>query len=249
MHKIRFQLLGPVEMWDGAGVLPAGGLKQRTVLAILLLNNNRVVAEETLTALTWGDSPPAGVRGQLQLYVSRLRGLLGKPAIVRRAAGYRIQVDPGALDVDHFDELTGLARSAPDAATASAHLRAALALWQGPGLGGTSEPLLRRERPVLEERRSSAWEDLFEAEMAMDRHSRILGDLHRLTEDNPFRETFHAQLMRALHGSGRIAEAIATYTALRVRLARELGVDPAPSLQDLYRQIISRPTGGGTLRR
>jgi DNA-binding SARP family transcriptional activator len=165
MHKVRFQLLGPVEIRDGAGVLPAGGVKQRTVLAILLLNNNRVVAEETLTALTWGDSPPAGVRGQLQLYVSRLRGLLGKPAIVRHAAGYRIQADPGAIDADRFDELTMLARSAPDAATASAHLRAALALWQGPGLGGTSEPLLRRERPVLEERRLNAWKDLLNVEM------------------------------------------------------------------------------------
>src|SRR3954469_2162719 len=93
--SMAFQLLGPVEVRGRTGPATLGGPKQRTVLAALLLNANRVVAEDLLTLVTWGESPPNGARGQLQLYVSRLRKVVGDHAIVRRATGYQIEVRPG----------------------------------------------------------------------------------------------------------------------------------------------------------
>jgi DNA-binding SARP family transcriptional activator len=101
---LRYQVLGLIELSSGDGSVRLGGPKQRAVLALLLLNANRVVSERQFLAMVWGDDPPLSVRGQLQMYVSQLRKLIGEPVIMRRPPGYLIQVRPGELDLDVFDE-------------------------------------------------------------------------------------------------------------------------------------------------
>jgi len=237
----RFRLLGPITVDGESGPLPLGGPKQRTVLAVLLLNANRVVAEANLIQLTWGDAPPAGVRGQLQLYVSRLRKLLGGQVIVRRPPGYQIEVRPGELDLHDFDDKVARARvdlAAGRTDEASGRLRDALALCRGAVLGGACEPLVEREGAVLRERRLSALEEYFEAELALGRPHHIIGDLRRAAAEEPFRERFQAQLMLALHGCGRSHEALQVYSAVRGRLAGELGIDPGRPLQEMQLRIL-----------
>ena len=39
-----FRVLGPLEVWDGDRPLSLGGAKQRALLAMLLLDANRVVS-------------------------------------------------------------------------------------------------------------------------------------------------------------------------------------------------------------
>ena len=239
--RLRFRLLGPVEVDSGAGPIPLGGPKQRTVLAALLLNANRVVTDRDLAALTWGDAPPGGVQGQLQIYVSRLRKVVGGHSIVRRPPGYRIEVRPGELDLHDFDDKVARARvdlAAGRAGGAADRLRAALALWRGVALGGTSEPLVEREGPVLRERQLGALEDYFEAELSLGRHHQIVGELRRTAAEEPFRERFQAQLMLALHGGGRTPEALGVYEAVRGRLAAELGIDPGQLLRDVQLRIL-----------
>jgi len=107
---VRYQVLGPVELFTGGVPVRLGGPKQRAVLALLLLHANRVVSEQRFLTMVWGDDPPLSVRGQLQMYVSQLRKLIGEPVIVRRPPGYLIQVRPGELDLHDFDEK---ARPAP----------------------------------------------------------------------------------------------------------------------------------------
>ncbi|GAA1651358.1 AfsR/SARP family transcriptional regulator [Actinoplanes couchii] len=237
---MRFQLLGPVEVSDG-GAVPLGGPKQRTVLAALLLHANRVVQENSLTDLTWGDNPPAGARGQLQLYVSRLRKALGGREIAHHGGGYRIVVGPGELDLTEFDEETRLARADLTAGRdtdAAKRLRAALALWRGAALGGTSGSLTDREGPALAERRLTAMEDLFAVELRLGRHQQILGDLQRAVGEEPFRESFQAHLMTALHASGHTEAALRVHTEVRERLSTELGLDPGRLVQGAHQRIL-----------
>ena len=51
---MEFRLLGPLEVVDGDEPFPIGGPKQRTVLALLALNANRVVTVDRLIDALWG---------------------------------------------------------------------------------------------------------------------------------------------------------------------------------------------------
>ena len=66
---MEYRVLGPLEVRGDDGPLPLGGAKQRALLALLLLNANRVVSRERLIDELWGEEPPetavqdgAGVR-------------------------------------------------------------------------------------------------------------------------------------------------------------------------------------------
>src|SRR4051812_7866990 len=106
--RMDYRVLGPLEVWDDGQCLSLGGRKQRTLLAALLLNANRVVPSERLIAVLWGEDAPAGATAQLHTYVSRLRRLLGRDPergrriLVGEPPGYRLCVAPGELDLDEF---------------------------------------------------------------------------------------------------------------------------------------------------
>jgi DNA-binding SARP family transcriptional activator/tetratricopeptide (TPR) repeat protein len=249
--ELRYRLLGPVTARGESGPIRLGGPKQRTVLAALLLNANRVVSEEHLTGLLWEDNPPASARGQLQVRVWELRKLLGRSVIVRSEPGYLIEVRPGELDTRIFEDSVAGARALldnGDTARGVAGLRAALDLWQGSPLGGVTDALVRRAAQMLEEQRMAALEALFDAELAAGRHAVVIGELRGLCEQYPFGERLQAQLMVALHRSGRASEALEVYSETRERLGAELGVKPGKALRELHLQVLQgsdRP-GGGT---
>src|SRR6266540_6914273 len=74
--RVRFLVLGPLEILDGERPVPLGSAKQRLLLAALLVHANTVVSVDRLADLLWGDEPPADAAGTLQSYVSRLRAVL-----------------------------------------------------------------------------------------------------------------------------------------------------------------------------
>jgi DNA-binding SARP family transcriptional activator len=234
----RYRILGPVSV---RGKLKLGAPKQRAVLAALLLNANRMVSEEQLFSLVWGERTPRSVLGRVRVYVHELRSLLGRDVIARVRAGYRIQVEPGELDLDMFDEAVAAARiDALDGrpADAAARLREALSLWTGPALGGASASLVEREGSVLEERRLGALEELFDAELAAGRHVQVVGELHKAAADQPLRERLQAQLMLALYRSERRSEALNVYFETHHRLVEELGIEPGQTLREIHREIL-----------
>ncbi|MET8850879.1 BTAD domain-containing putative transcriptional regulator [Amycolatopsis sp. NPDC004625] len=234
---MRYRLLGPITVLGESGPVRPGGRKQTSVLAALLLNPNRVVTEDRLIDLTWGEDAPPSVRGRLQVHVSELRKLLGRDVIVRRASGYLIEVAPGDRDLDVFEAEVAKAR-ATSGADAVAHLRAALALWEGTPLGGVSGELAAHEGPALAERRLVVLEELYEQELVAGRHGEVVGELRRLVDEHPFRERLRAALMLALHRCGRTPEALETYTRAHELLVDELGIEPGQALQDLRMRIL-----------
>ncbi|GAA1283922.1 AfsR/SARP family transcriptional regulator [Saccharothrix xinjiangensis] len=237
----RYRVLGPVTAHLDGEPVRLGGPKQRAVLAALLLNANRVVSEEQLIAAAWVGEPPTSARGRLQVRVWELRKLLGRDAIVRRSPGYLIRVEPGRLDLQVFTDEVAAARA--DLAGGGldegvARLRAALALWEGPVLGGVAEALVDREAGSLEERLPAVLEDLFDAELRAGRHAAVIDELRRAGEEHPFRERLQAALILALHRSGRTSEALAAYAGTRRRFTEELGIEPGRTLQDLHVQVL-----------
>ncbi|MEU3642885.1 BTAD domain-containing putative transcriptional regulator [Lentzea sp. NPDC034063] len=238
---LKYRLLGPVTVVGADGPARLGGPKQRTVLAALLLNANQVVSEDQLIDLLWEDRPPASARGQLQVRVWELRKLLGREVIVRREPGYLIEVGPGELDVEVFDDITKDARRLIDCGEPRRgvdRLRAVLELWQGPPLGGTTDMLVRRSGQVLAEQRMAALETLFDAELAIGRHTHVLQELRRFVNEYPFGERLQEQLMLALQRSGRTPEALEVYNETRERLDAELGVEPGKRLRAMHVQVL-----------
>ena len=106
---MRFGILGPLEVADEGGRgLVLGGRTQRSVLAILLLHANEVVARDRLIEAVWSEQPPASAATSLHAHLSRLRRALGEDRrIVTAGGGYLIRVADGELDRDRFERYGG----------------------------------------------------------------------------------------------------------------------------------------------
>jgi DNA-binding SARP family transcriptional activator len=56
---MEFRILGPLEVHDGAAPVAIPGVKERALLADLLVHTGRVVPADRLVEDLWGDDPPA----------------------------------------------------------------------------------------------------------------------------------------------------------------------------------------------
>jgi SARP family transcriptional regulator, regulator of embCAB operon len=77
---LSFGLLGPLLMTVAGTPVALGTPKQRAVLAVLLINRNRVVGTESLINAAW-DSPVPAARASIHSHVSNLRRLLGSAEV------------------------------------------------------------------------------------------------------------------------------------------------------------------------
>jgi DNA-binding SARP family transcriptional activator/tetratricopeptide (TPR) repeat protein len=228
---MEYRVLGPLDVRTDDRALDLGGLRQRRILAMLLLHADRVVSVTRLAEAAWAEETPATMRRQVQNRVAALRSVL-TPAggfIDTADDGYLLRVRPGELDTHVFDDLVARGRAAGDPAV----LRQALGLWRGPALSGLGGSVLDREAAALEEQRLAVIEDCVELELATGRYEALVGELRELVRANPLRERLVGQLMLALHRSGRSDRALAAYDELAGRLAEELGLDPGPELRRL----------------
>ena len=244
---MEFLILGPLEARVGERTLPLGGPKQRSLLALLLLHRNEAVSTDRLTDGLWGEQPPATAGKVVQVYVSRLRRLLG-PAqegggrLVTRPPGYLLRLDPDELDLDRFEALVeraGRAMATGDAAAAAEALRRGLALWRGPALADLAfEPFAQAAAARLEEQRLAALESRLEADLALGRAPELIGELGALVGEHPLRERLRRSLVLALYRAGRQAEALEAYRAARRALVQDLGIEPGPELAELEGAIL-----------
>ena len=134
---MEFRILGSVEVNNSGLAVDLGGLRERTLLARLLLAAGQVVSADRLADDLWSGEPPPHSMATLRVYISRLRRSLGPAAdaLVTQPPGYRLQVMPGQLDAGRFEQLASVARRELEdgnAEAAAAGLRAALGLWRGP---------------------------------------------------------------------------------------------------------------------
>ncbi|HEV2370584.1 MAG TPA: AfsR/SARP family transcriptional regulator [Streptosporangiaceae bacterium] len=269
---MQFRILGTLEARKAGERLPLGGHGDQKLLAVLLLEANRVVPVTRLVEVLWDDGPPGSAVKQVRNAVSRLRRLFaasGEPgAIVTDGGGYRLVVPDGALDTAVFESQVaraGALACAGDAAQAAGLLRSALDLWRGPALAGLPGRVFEAAAAAWDERRCAAAEMYFDCQLLLGRHREVLGELWALAADYPLRAGPVGQLMLALYRCGRQADALALYSKTRMLLAEEVGLDPGPVLQHLHQQILTaspaltapppanghppgRPRGAGGLR-
>jgi len=216
------------------------------VLALLLLQRDRAIATASLADKLWPDDQPLSAIKTVQIYVSRLRDVLGPEAgrLTSTASGYRLAVADDEFDVARFERGLREAREASasgDHGRARATLETALAEWSGPALGDMAdERFALSEADRLEELRMQAIEELYQARIDIGTGRDTIAELRGLVADKPRRETLWRLLMLALYGDGRQADALEAYQDARRYLADELGLDPSPELQGLERAILNQ---------
>ncbi|MFI6344264.1 BTAD domain-containing putative transcriptional regulator [Streptomyces sp. NPDC050560] len=233
---MQFRILGTPELYEETGdrCAPLGAPKPRLLLATLLTRPNSPVPREVLVREMWGAEPPVRAFHSLNAHVSFLRRTLLRlepqgrdtPRLVARASGYALRVRPGETDHGLFGRRLARARrtAAHDPEGAHATLRAALALWRGPVLGGAPYgPAFARLAAGLERDRADAMELAFDCALRTGLHERVLPELREAVAAQPLRERFHDQLMLALCRCGRPAEAIGVYQRARRDLAGVAG--------------------------
>lgn len=243
-----FRLLGPVELTVAGKRVDIGPVKQRTVLAALLVDVGHPVTWPTLADRVWDDSPPAdGGRGVLYTYVNRIRRALEKVPtngdlrveVVRRSGGYMLEVDPDQVDLHRFHRLVADARDPRlDDVKRAGLLGEALALWSGTPLADLPGEWAARTGGAWTQRRLDAAVGWAEIELRLARPSAVITPLRDLVAEHPVAEPVVGMLMRALAAAGRDAEAVECYAVTRARLVDALGVEPGPELRAVHQAVL-----------
>ena len=218
---MEFRLLGPMEVLDRGTALALGGLKQRALLARLLVTPNRTVAVDRLVDDLWGEAAPDTATKMVQIYVSQLRkaapGAMcssrARPATSSRSTRRR---STSAASIGCAARAARRSRRA----TRRPPPRGCARRW-GSGAARRSpsspSPSRRLERDRLDELRLACLEDRIEADLVQGRHAELVGELAAEVARFPLRERLRRQSMLALYRSGRHADALAVYEDFRRR--------------------------------
>src|SRR6516164_9798365 len=239
---MQVRLLGPFQVEDTGRRITIGGVRQRAVLADLVLHASEVVPSEQLLVDLWGEDAPPSAANALQAAISRLRRVLPPGRLITTAPGYSLRIFPAELDVRQFEQLIAEGRDAVvagNAAEAAGTLDQALSLWRGPPLADFRyEPFAQAEITRLEELYLTCLEERAEARLALGSAGELAAELRGLVSEHPLRERLRGQLMLALYRSGRQADALETYREFRSTLMGELGLEPSSALRELQAAIL-----------
>jgi ABC-type transport system substrate-binding protein/DNA-binding SARP family transcriptional activator len=243
---MKFCVLGPLQAYADGRSVPVGGGRQRALLALLLVHAGEVVSRDRLIEELWAGQRPPGGSQSLDTYLSRLRRAFREAGagdvLATHAPGYVLHAEE--TDARRFEALAAQGRealAAGGAARAAQVLAEALALWRGMAYAEVAdESWARDEAGRLAGLRLSAIEDRIEAELSLGRHAALVPELEVLVSREPTRERLVGQLMLALYRSGRQADALAAYRAVRRSLVEELGLEPGPELQHLEAAVLAQ---------
>jgi len=239
-------MLGSLEVRTDDGVLAdVPGARLRGLLIALALEPGHAVPKATLVDWIWGERPPSDAANALQRLVSRLRKTLPEGLVEGQTDGYRLRLEPDAVDAVRFERLVGQARNDEDPRRVRL-LREALALWRGAAMqdvGLQDSAAFDAAVTRLEGLRLTAMEDRFVAEISLGHGADLVTELTDLVAAHPMRERLAAALMRALVAAGRDTEALLVYQRTREALADALGVDPSPELSALHVALLRGELG------
>ncbi|HEY1004244.1 MAG TPA: AAA family ATPase, partial [Streptosporangiaceae bacterium] len=226
-----------------------GSRKSRTLLKLLAVERPGLVTIDRIAEILWPDERPASPEQNVATMVSRLRAVLGAELIQGGRAGYRLAAGPGVVvDLDvaagFCEQAEGKLGAAPAVALAAAE-RAHELLSAGTAIGEEhyadwADPARDQMRELLRRVRLAA----AEASLATGDPRRAASYAEAAIAADPLDEAAHRWYMSAAAAAGEQAKALAAYEALRQRLGRELGADPAPQTRELHLAILREQDGG-----
>ena len=230
------ELLG-TPSWDGT---PIVGARLHALLAALVTEPRGLTVAQLVEQI-WEDEPPATPGKALQVIVSRVRSATAPRVVELTETGYRLGLEPHEVDVLALGLHVSRAREslvAGDAIAAAEQAELARA-WPEPATDDdTSGPLARLR--LLASRTLEAADDLLGRALAQQgRYIEALPLLEAAADRWRDDAAVLTDLLRTMAAIGGPAVALGRYEAYRVDLADRLGVDPAPELQRLHRELLA----------
>lgn len=225
----------------------------QTLLAYLLVGPQRFHPREVLAGLSWGDRPENQARSCLNTALWRLRRALEADQTVPDI--YLLTTPAGEVGFNwksqHWLDLTAFERCAtcilaiPLSAMQAEHalqLESVLPLYQGELLEGFYDDWALRERERLRALRMDCLLRLLRHHKANSAYEQALSYGQQILREDPLREEIHREMMRLYAANGQRALALREYETCRATLVAELGIDPMPETEALYRHIAEQST-------
>jgi len=236
---------------------PLRGLASRKAEALLayLAAEDKAHSREVLADILWDDRTTAQSLGNLRVLLNSLRKQLGEELEISRQ-NVRLRRSP-VWRMDALDFETHLqAEQERDAGLvvlterSASDLEVALDQYRGDFLQG----VYLRESSRFEEWASltrerlrlaalSALENLIDFYKRCGAYPKGIRAAQRLLQFDPLREESHRELMTLLARNGQRQAALQQYALCCDFLEKELGVEPAPETESLYRKLLE--AGGG----
>jgi DNA-binding SARP family transcriptional activator len=251
---LRIYLTGKLSIESGGTLIsqeafPA--VQGSLAFARLALDHGHVVGREDLAEVLWPRRLPRAHEAALSAIVSKLRSVLGRAGLRSKdvlsgtPGGYQLSLPPGA-----WIDFEAAAHALHEAETARRAKR-----WKavfGPAnvgyLIGRRPFFIGEESPWLDEKREKlrsifirSAECLADFYISTGEGTLAVEAAKEVVQREPFRETGHRLLMRAYAAAGNRADALWAYEKCRKLISEELGADPSPETQEIYRRLLRPP--------
>ncbi|WP_328833849.1 tetratricopeptide repeat protein [Streptomyces sp. NBC_00252] len=249
-------VMGPVRAWQDDTELELGPAKRQALLALLLVRSGQPTSLSTIIDVLWGQTPPSSAANVVYRHAAAVRRLLetpgadpgedGTPAtrLVRVSGGYRLDASPSTLDLLRFRQLRGAAEDMGGTGALRDSVRLltrALRLSRGPTASGIPPHIAQHPYFMAVDREYlTAVKEAAVIATAVGEPGSVLDILQPAAAQHPLDEILQAQLVRTLAATGRQAEALQAYHAVRTRLAEQLGIAPGPELRSVHQDIMRR---------
>lgn len=238
------RVYGVTEIETDEGTRRVSGARERAILAYLVTRASGIVSADALLEEFWPERPDA--IASLRVRIANLRKALAGSGVELASVpgGYRLEVAPGALDLDEVRRLLAEARRASGQARLE-FLEAAERLRRG---GPFAEfafedfalPAIRADEEVRIDLTLLAGEALIELNRSAEATERLVAEF----EQRPHDERVAMVLMRSLAAEGRVTDALDVFKAVATALA-ERGLEPGDDLRWLEESILLGETGIG----
>jgi DNA-binding SARP family transcriptional activator len=260
--QVVVTLTGPLGASSATATLTEaafGGRRARLAFVAVVLAGDRAISRDELAEIVWADGPPATWASALRVAMSKVRAALAEllpdagDVLVHTPSGYRLEW-PATTEVD-VDVVTArasvaAARTAFEDGDAVAAIRSATearVVLSRPFLPTEEGPWIVEIRDQLHAARLDALEVLARARIELDQPALAVAAAGEAVRLDPYREVAHRLLISAHVAGGNRGEALRAYERCRRVLGEELGVDPSPETEQLYRTLLgdepaTRPT-------
>lgn len=243
--RLDIRVLGPLRVRRGSAELPGGGVRERTLLALLVACGDGGIDGDRIAEELWEGRPPRGAATTVRTYATRLRRSLDdtptRSAVLVQHGVYQLRPEAYACDAAELEQLLKQAAGAAGAEDRADLYGRAARLRRGRAYGDvTQTPLIVAEAARLDDLLMLAEEERLQAELDLGLHRRAVADLRALVAADPHSERPVHLLVLALYRSGRHLEALRTLQSYRSRLREETGIDPGRRLIGLERAILIR---------